>query len=153
MQFPRLAIELARVHFALGRRRTMVTARGPAGTLVVPASPAVERRAIPRFWAVAALLAAIVALRSAGFVFGVLNIDESDFIVIAKRMLQGAVPFAEIADIKPPLAYVPFTSAALFGGWSILPVHVLGVFWVLATCLVLGRAARRLCPVDEIAAA
>src|SRR5205823_1098715 len=110
------------------------------------------RRAIPRFRAVAALLAAIVALRSAGFVFGVLNIDESDFIVIAKRMLQGAVPFAEIADIKPPLAYVPFTSAALFGGWSILPVHVLGVFWVLATCLVLGRAARRLTG-SEVAAA
>lgn len=152
VQFPRLGIELARVHFALGRRRAVSAVRGPAGTVVVTASPAVERSAIPRFWAVAALLAAIVALRSAGFVFGVLNIDESDFIVIAKRMLQGAVPFAEIADIKPPLAYVPFTSAALFGGLSILPVHVLGVFWVLATCLVLGRAARRLTS-SEVAAA
>src|SRR5256884_6420784 len=152
VQFPRLGIELARVHFALGRRRTMGAALGPAGSVVVTASPAVERRAIPRFWVVAALLAAIVALRSAGFVFGVLNIDESDFIVIAKRMLQGAVPFAEIADIKPPLAYVPFASAALFGGLSILPVHVLGVFWVLATCLVLGRAARRLTG-SEVAAA
>jgi len=101
---------------------------------------------------VAALLAAIVVLRSAGFVFGILNIDESDFTLIAKRMLQGAVPFAQIADIKPPLAYVPFLPAGLFGGLSITPVHVLGIFWVVATCLVLGRAARRLTG-DDLAAA
>ena len=81
-----------------------------------------------------------------------LNIDESDFTLIAKRMLQGAVPFREIADIKPPLAYVPFAAGALFGRLSILPVHVLGVFWMLATCLVLGRAARRLTG-SELAAA
>ena len=134
-QFPRLGLELARIRFALSQRRALGTARAP-----------------PRRWAVPALFAAIVVLRSAGFVFGMLNIDESDFAVIAKRMLQGAVPFAEIADIKPPLAYLPFAPAALFGRLSILPVHVLGVFWVLATCLVLGRAARRLTR-NEVAAA
>jgi len=100
----------------------------------------------------AALLAAIVVLRSAGFVFGILNIDESDFTLIAKRMLQGAVPFSGIVDIKPPLAYVPFLSGALFGGLSITPVHALGILWVFATCLVLGRAARRLTG-NEVAAA
>jgi hypothetical protein len=55
-------------------------------------------------------------------------------------MLQGAVPYAEIADIKPPLAFVAFFPAGLFHGVYIFPVHVLGVFWMLATCLV-GRAA------------
>ncbi len=83
-------------------------------------------------------------LRSAGFVFGILNIDESDFALIAKRMLQGAVPYADIADIKPPLAFLAFAPAGLFHGVSIVPVHVLGVFWLLATCLVVGAAARRL---------
>ena len=82
-QFPRLGLELARIRFALSRRRAPGAARAP-----------------PRRWAVPALLAAILVLRSAGFVYGVLNIDESDFAVIAKRMLQGAVPFAEIADRK-----------------------------------------------------
>jgi 4-amino-4-deoxy-L-arabinose transferase-like glycosyltransferase len=93
---------------------------------------------------VAALAGTIVVLRSAGFAFGLLNIDESDFALIAKRILQGAVPYAQIADIKPPLAYLAFAPAALFGRLSIFPVHVLGVLWMLATCLVLGRAARRL---------
>src|SRR2546428_12058646 len=99
-------------------------------------------RSVRWLQSVAALLAAIAVLRSAGFVFGILNIDESDFTLIAKRMLQGAVPFAQIADIKPPLAYVPFLPAGLFGGLSITPVHVLGIFLVVATCLVLGRPAR-----------
>jgi len=152
MQFPQLGIELARIHFALGRQRASAAARGQAGKVALTDPPAAAGRAPRRPWAVPALFAVIVALRSAGFVFGVLNIDESDFAVIAKRMLQGAVPFAEIADIKPPLAYLPFTSVAMFGGLSILPVHILGVFWVLATCLVLGRAARRLTG-SEVAAA
>ncbi|HZR10014.1 MAG TPA: glycosyltransferase family 39 protein, partial [Myxococcales bacterium] len=92
----------------------------------------------------ALLLACIAILRSAGFAFGLLNIDESDFALIAKRIVQGAVPYAEIADIKPPLAYLAFTPAALFGHLSILPVHILGVLWLFATCVVVGRAARRL---------
>ena len=83
-------------------------------------------------------------LRSAGFAFGVLNIDESDFALIAKRMLQGAVPYADIADIKPPLAFLAFVPAAIFHGVSILPVQLLGVLWMLATCLVVAAAARRL---------
>jgi hypothetical protein len=91
----------------------------------------------------AALIGAMVVLRSAGFVFGILNIDEADAIVIAKRVLQGAVPYSGIADIKPPLAYVPYISGALFGRLSVTPVHLLGILWLAATCVVLGRAARR----------
>ena len=83
-------------------------------------------------------------MRSAGFVFGVLNIDESDFVLIAKRIVQGAVPYAQITDIKPPLAFLAYAPAAMFHGLSILPVHLLGVFWLLATCLVVGATARRL---------
>ena len=45
-----------------------------------------------------------------------------------------------------------FAPAGLFGGLSITPVHLLGIFWVVATCLVLGRAARRLTG-DDLAAA
>ena len=89
------------------------------------------------------LLAAILVLRSAGFAFGLLNIDESDFAIIAKRMLQGALPYVDVVDIKPPLAYVAFLPAGLFGPASILPMHLLAVLWVLATALVLKRAARR----------
>src|SRR5439155_11312387 len=118
-------IELARIHFALGRQRASAAARGQAGKVALTDPPAAAGRAPRRPWAVPALFAVIVALRSAGFVFGVLNIDESDFAVIAKRMLQGAVAFAEIADIQRPLAYRPFTSVAVFGRLSILPVHIL----------------------------
>ena len=63
--------------------------------------------------------------------------------MVAKRILQGAVPYAGIADIKPPLAYLPYVSGALFGHMSVTPVHLLGILWLAGTFLVLGRAARR----------
>ncbi len=89
------------------------------------------------------LLTAIAVLRSAGFIFGLLNIDESDFAIIAKRISQGALPYVDIADIKPPLAYLLFLPAGLFGSASILPMHILAMLWVLATALILNKAARR----------
>ena len=117
----------------------------PAG-----AAPAPARSRWP--WSLAALLACIAVLRSAGFVYGLLNIDESDFTIIARRILQGAVPYAEIADIKPPLAYLAFIPGALSTHLSVLPMHLLGVLWLFATGLLLGRAAKLLTGSDLAAA-
>ena len=55
-----------------------------------------------RWWM---LLIAIVVLRSAGFAFGVLNIDESDYMVFAAGIAKGLLPYRDFVEIKPPLGY------------------------------------------------
>src|SRR5216684_2520369 len=64
------------------------------------------------------LLAAICLLRLPGFVFGVLNIDESDYLTYAAGIWKGLLPYRDLVEIKPPLGYFTY---ALAGGlaWPI----------------------------------
>ena len=91
----------------------------------------------------AALLVAVIALRSASFVFDVLNIDEAHFALVGRALLHGGLPYVDAADIKPPFTYLPFALGELFGRFSLLPVHLFAVPWLFATCLVVRAAARR----------
>ena len=86
------------------------------------------------------LLAAIALLRLPGFAFGVLNIDESDYLVYGAGILKGLLPYRDLVEIKPPLGYLTY---ALAGGLSIWPIRILGVLWVFCTALLLRGAARR----------
>ncbi|MFL5387836.1 MAG: glycosyltransferase family 39 protein [Myxococcales bacterium] len=98
-------------------------------------------RLLPRsLWA---LVAAAVALRTASFLFDILNLDEVLFGLIGRSILDGGLPYVDAIDIKPPLTYLAYTVTGLFGGFSLLPVHLLGVAWLVATCLVLREAARQ----------
>ncbi|HEX4382667.1 MAG TPA: hypothetical protein VH083_06950, partial [Myxococcales bacterium] len=78
-----------------------------------------------------------------GFLFGVLDIDEVDFALIGRSVAEGHLPYAQLVDIKPPLTYVAFAPAALFGKLSLVPMHLLGIFLVAGTGLILGRAVLR----------
>jgi hypothetical protein len=86
------------------------------------------------------LLAVIALLRLPGFAFGVLNIDESDYLVYGAGILKGLLPYRDLVEIKPPLGYLTY---ALAGGLSIWPIRILGVLWVFCTALLLRGAARR----------
>src|SRR3954470_18232354 len=86
------------------------------------------------------LLGAIALLRSPGFVFGVLNIDESDFLVYGAGIWKGLLPYRDLVEIKPPLGYFTY---ALAGGFEICPTRFLGCLGFFATALVLRAAARR----------
>jgi 4-amino-4-deoxy-L-arabinose transferase-like glycosyltransferase len=87
------------------------------------------------------LLVTLGVLRAPGFVFGVLDIDETEFLLIGKMLGEGAIPFVDVVDIKPILAYLFYAPAALFG-FEIWPMQVMALGWVFATCLLVGRAAR-----------
>jgi len=95
---------------------------------------------VKRLWL---LLAAVLFIRSAGFAFGVLNIDESDYMVFGTGLFKGLLPYRDLVEIKPPLGYFTYAPSALFGGQSIWPMRVIGVFWLLATALVLREVVRR----------
>ena len=87
------------------------------------------------------LLAAIVLVRLPGLVFHILGIDDSDFTIIARAMAQGAVPYRDVVDIKPPLAFALYLPNAWFGQ-ALWPVQVEALLVVLLTALLLGKAAR-----------
>ena len=84
----------------------------------------------------------VLILRLPGLLWGILGIDDSDFTVIARAMAHGEVPYRDIVDIKPPLAFVCYLPNAWFGE-ALWPVQVEGVIVVVATALILGVAARR----------
>ena len=98
-----------------------------------------------------ALVAAIAFCRVSGFLFQVLDIDEVDFALIGRSVAEGHLPYVQLVDIKPPLTYVAFAPAALFGKLSLWPMHLLGIALVAATGLILRRAVLRWTG-DELAA-
>ncbi len=88
------------------------------------------------------LLLPILAVRGAGFAWKALDIDETDFLVCARMMAEGAVPYVGFVEKKPILSYLFFAPAGALG-FDLWPAQLLAVAWVLATSVVVGRAARR----------
>jgi 4-amino-4-deoxy-L-arabinose transferase-like glycosyltransferase len=103
---------------------------------------------LPRLWATrksfAAMLAAIALVRVAGFLFGLINVDECDFSLFGRLWLGGSVPYVGVVDNKPPLTYGVFALANLLGGAAhwILAIRIIGIATVFATSLALFAAAR-----------
>jgi len=90
-------------------------------------------------WAPLWLLLAICAVRAVSVAVGIVNVDESDFFLIARVMARGGVVFRDVVEGVPPLIYVAYLPTALTRG-SLFPVRVVGVLVLWATCLVLRRA-------------
>lgn len=86
------------------------------------------------------LLLAICVARAPGAVFGVVNIDETDFGLIARVLSQGGVMYRDVVETKPPLVYLAYLPTALTP-FSLWPARVVAVLTLFATCLVLRRVA------------
>lgn len=84
----------------------------------------------------------LVILHVPAFVYGVLDIDESDLVVIGRLLGHGAIPYVDFVEKKPILLYLFYWPAAVFG-FEIWPMQILGLLWLFATCLVVGSAAHR----------
>ncbi len=80
-------------------------------------------------------------LRLPGFIFRILGIDDSDFTVIARAIAHGAMPYRDVVDIKPPLAFLLYLPNAISN--ALWPVQLEGALFVVATALCLGLFARR----------
>ncbi len=88
------------------------------------------------------LLIPLAIWRSVALIWGVMNIDETDFFVAARMFRIGALPYVDMVEKKPILAYLAYAPAALFG-WHIWPLHILAIAWLLVTALVVCHAAAR----------
>ncbi len=99
------------------------------------------------------LLVAVVALLACGALVlflrlpalpqAVIDWDESVYLLMARSMLQGHVPYTVVWDHKPPGLYVLFALAQLLFGQSVLAIRLLAVAAVTVSCWLLLLYGRR----------
>src|SRR5262249_28005792 len=85
------------------------------------------------------LFLAILLLRAPGFVYGVVDIDETDWLTYAQTIRRGALFYVDIVEKKPPLGFYFY---ALFSplGFHMWPAQIAAIFWVFLTALAVKKA-------------
>lgn len=100
-------------------------------------------RVLHEGWTDPAAIALFVLLaRAPGFFPSSLGWDESCYILMAREMLTGHLPYVTMFLEKPLGAPILFAVAMGLFGQSVLVARLLGLVCVLATCLILCAIAR-----------
>jgi 4-amino-4-deoxy-L-arabinose transferase-like glycosyltransferase len=88
------------------------------------------------------ILAALILVRIPTYILAVMDIDETDFLVAARMMAKGAIPYVDVVEKKPVLAYLFYWPTTVFG-FHLWPMQIIALGWIFATCWMLGRIAER----------
>jgi len=90
------------------------------------------------------LLALCVSLRAVSLFRPCLSDDEATYCVVGREMLTGHALYRDVVDHKPPLIYVVNAATQAIGGptGGQFLLHVLLIFVVWATAMILGKIAR-----------
>jgi hypothetical protein len=91
--------------------------------------------------AYALLLLVILALRLPGLIFGNVDLDEIEFLLVGRGLQLGWIPYVDIVETKPLLSYLFYAPTALLG-FRLWPIQILAILWSFATALLVGRTAR-----------
>ncbi|MBM7842831.1 ArnT family glycosyltransferase [Herpetosiphon giganteus] len=70
--------------------------------------------------------------------------DEAAYAVIARDWADGAIPYRDRFDHKPPFIYAAYAPPILVGAEPVQAIRVWATLWLLVTTLVMWRAGRRL---------
>jgi 4-amino-4-deoxy-L-arabinose transferase-like glycosyltransferase len=89
------------------------------------------------------LLALTVATRLAFFVPGVINWDESTFILMAQEIVDGRLPYVTLWDLKPPLLFAILAGAIAAFGHDVAAVRLAGLLCVFIAALQIHLLASR----------
>src|SRR5205823_5619195 len=90
-------------------------------------------------WILPAVLLVGAVLRLPALRVPILNEDEALYAAGAAAMQEGAPPYRAFTDSKPPGLFYAYRAVFdLFGRYRMDAVHVLTIFWVLATALLLA---------------
>jgi hypothetical protein len=85
-------------------------------------------------WKIALCLLLIsILVRFPYYFIDVINWDESTFILMGQSILDGHLPYTELWDIKPPLAFVAFAFFIMVLGKSIIAIRFAGTLCVFLT--------------------
>lgn len=106
---------------------------------------AAESELEPSAWAeIALVLALALAVRAPFLGFSVLDPDESAFLLAAREMLRGHLPYTTFFDIKPLGSTTLVAGAMLLFGERVVAARALALACVVATALLLRLVAREL---------
>lgn len=85
-------------------------------------------------WLIAVcLLLTSILVRFPFYFIDVINWDESTFILMGQSLLDGHLPYTELWDIKPPLAFAAYAIFIMVLGKSILAIRIAGTLCVFLT--------------------
>ena len=86
-----------------------------------------------RLLIVSYLLLVSISIRLPFFFADVINWDESTFILMGQSILDGHLPYIELWDLKPPLAFVPYALFIALLGKTIVAIRLGGAIFVWLT--------------------
>lgn len=98
-------------------------------------------RIAPRLRVPAVLLLAAILLRAPQFGNPVAGFDEQLYLLIGERMWQGAVPYLDLWDRKPPGLFALFALMSAFGN-GLLVSQLVATLFAAATAWIVYRLAR-----------
>ncbi|HEY5567413.1 MAG TPA: glycosyltransferase family 39 protein [Gammaproteobacteria bacterium] len=113
------------------------------GTLATDPESSDARFAFSSFWLVLGLLTLVIRLPY--FFVGVIDWDESTFILMGHAIAAGFLPYEHVWDNKPPLLFAVFAVLAAVPGDPVLVVRVFGAICVLVTAVLVYLLAQRIC--------
>src|SRR6058998_4318188 len=95
-------------------------------------------------WVNVVIIAVVVILRSPTLLPSMYNADEGYYGTIANEILDGGAVYHTAVDTKPPGMYYIYAGVFRVAGRNnLFAVHLLAIFVVVATALVLRRIAAR----------
>lgn len=108
-----------------------------------PTAPIVEARArsYPHLAALVGILACVLALRIPGMALP-LERDEGAYAYVAYRWLQGALPYRDVFDHKPPLIYLLYMPPLLTGLSAPSALRIWGTLLCLINVLLVYAVGR-----------
>ena len=103
---------------------------------------------VGRHWVLAlmALVAVTFLIRSPLFGYPAIDVDEEFYLLVGDRMLQGAIPYVDIWDRKPPGLFVLYAAIRLLGGEGIIQYQLVASGFVAATAIIIATIARKFAP-------
>src|SRR5215468_181061 len=95
----------------------------------------------------AVIIVLIVILRAPTLLPSMYTVDEAYYATIANDMLDGGAVYRTAVDTKPPGMYYIYAGIFRMAGRNnLFAVHLLAIFVVVATALVLRRIGARVSP-------
>ena len=82
--------------------------------------------------------------RTPFFFQSVIDWDESTFILMGQSVLDGHLPYIELWDVKPPLAFVPFAVFIWLFGHSVVGIRIAGTIYLAGVAFLTHRTAENL---------
>jgi len=97
-----------------------------------------------RSWAATGLIALLVLLTRVPYFFEyVIDVDESTYLLMGRSLLEGHLPYIQLWDAKPPLAFMLVAAFMAGPGNDVVQLRLWGSIMVFVSAMLVRSIARR----------